>query len=554
MIRGKYVCKSARYISIFTAIILTTFIMLAGCVKGDEEAATTSSKTPINTAAKTSVKSAAASMTKIAALPSGSTNLVLSLTVAVSDNTGTIIKTEGVSDTDTKTVEGENTENEEQTDSNDSPLIGDVKEETYNLNGRIIRYATPNLSYTYDFFKTLNEEFNMWTKRIDYAEKKYNCKIEIVPYAATTFLNNLVANAIAGTYWTDITMFGISYILQHHYYVQSLDQWIDYTSPKLSINPGQKDLEYGGKHYCVQIAYKINGDYFILYNKDIISREGLPDILELQSNNQWTWNSLTDIANKATRDTNGDGITDQWGLTTQQSAPLYLRALIASNGSTIIKEVNGSYVSNLGDPKSLKAIYLCNDLQNVYKCANISAISKLYQQGISAMTFADITGVRTTITTYPQNSCYAIYPQGPDADGYLINHRGGWAASMPYMVEMPEIVARMIYDINAVYDDSYPDYLAEPDVRKSYENYVFSESDYATLELAKSLTLNGKMVFDPYEYMATLDSLIFTGADSFYQTVLKKNVPVQTSLEISKNIISEELEKLVAKYKFEINR
>jgi len=257
-----------------------------------------------------------------------------------------------------------------------------------------------------------------------------------------------------------------------------------------------------------------------------------------------------DIAIRTTRDFNGDGITDQWGLTTQMSSATYIRALTASNGTTIIRrEEDGTYSFNMDDPKALKAIYLLNDLQNVHKAAIVTSITDYYDLGKSAMVFADIAQVRSKIPNLPQNSAYVIFPKGPDADRYYINFLGGWAGAMPYFVKEPEIVAKIIYDIFAIDDDSYPEYVVQQSVREKYANFVFSELDFETLELAKDITMSGGMVFDPFIYMSSeVTPIIFTGANSFYQTVMKKNVPVQTALDITKNEIKEEINKIASTY------
>lgn len=368
-------------------------------------------------------------------------------------------------------------------ENSESPI---KEEKSYDLKGRTIIYATPNISYTYEFFRDLNEEFNMWTRRIDYVEDKYNCDIKVVPYPnATEYLNTLSANALAGTYWADIIMVDIGMIMKNHVFMQPLDEWIDFSSPKLNINPGQKHLTYNGKNYCVQMAYKLNGNIFILYNRDITDREGVPDILELQRSGQWTWDKFVDIAIKTTRDLNGDGITDQWGLTTQTSSANYVRSLAASNGTTLIKEENGTFSFNMEDPRALKAIYLLNDLQNVHKAAIVTSMTDHFALGKSTLLFADITSIRSKMATYPKNSTYVVFPKGPDVDRYYINHLGGWSGAMPYSVKDPEVIANIIYDINSVYDNSYPEYLSDPDVKKAYSNYVFSELDFETLDLAK---------------------------------------------------------------------
>jgi len=505
------------------------------------------------TAQKTTAKTTATATAKAASGTAKSTasNTTQSKTTendsAANTSGGSNISERNIGNTEVDVAEGNGNEQQEQyVDS-----AANTKEEvTYDLKGRNIIYATPNISYTYEFFRDLNEEFNMWTKRIDYVEDKYNCKINVTPYANTTeYLNTLSANALAGTYWADIIMVDIGMIMKNHVFMQPLDEWLDFSSPKLNINPGQSRLTYNGKNYCVQMAYKLNGNFFILYNRDITGREGVPDILELQRNGQWTWENFVDIAMKTTRDLNGDGITDQWGLTTQISSANYVRALAASNGTTLIKEENGTFSFNMEDPRALKAIYLLNDLQNVHKAAIVTSMTDHFAQGKATMVFADITAIRSKMSTYPQNSTYVIFPKGPDADRYYISHLGGWSGAMPYSVKDPEIIAKIIYDINSVYDDSYPEYLAEPDVKKAYSTYVFSELDYETLDLAKNITMSGGMLFDPFIYMSSeIAKFIFTDGTSFYRTVMTKNVPVQSALDSTKDKIREEIDKIIGTY------
>jgi len=113
---------------------------------------------------------------------------------------------------------------------------------------------------------------------MDYVEDRYNCKVEVVPYANTTeYLNTLAANCLAGTYWADIIMVTVDMIMKCHAFMQPLDEWLDLSN----MTSGQKYYTYNGKNYCFQNGLAINGNFFILYNRDIISREGVPDPLEL---------------------------------------------------------------------------------------------------------------------------------------------------------------------------------------------------------------------------------------------------------------------------------
>jgi len=66
----------------------------------------------------------------------------------------------------------------------------------------------------------------------------------------------------------------------------------------------------------------------------LFDRLGLPDPYMLQENGDWTWEKFAEIAQMATRDEDGDGENDLWGLAIQ-GHNLY-SPLILSNNANII--------------------------------------------------------------------------------------------------------------------------------------------------------------------------------------------------------------------------
>lgn len=52
---------------------------------------------------------------------------------------------------------------------------------------------------------------------------------------------------------------------------------------------------------------------FVVYNKSIVEREGLTDPYELYKNGEWNMETMGELAKQATKDLDGDGVTDQWG-------------------------------------------------------------------------------------------------------------------------------------------------------------------------------------------------------------------------------------------------
>lgn len=97
-----------------------------------------------------------------------------------------------------------------------------------------------------------------------------------------------------------------------------------------------------------------NDMYFVVYNKTLFEREGLPDLYELYLNNEWTWDKATEIAIKATQDIDGDGEIDQWGIVDARST-----VLAVSNGASMTSvDENGRVIFTGDDPAYIEALEL----------------------------------------------------------------------------------------------------------------------------------------------------------------------------------------------------
>ena len=87
---------------------------------------------------------------------------------------------------------------------------------------------------------------------------------------------------------------------------------------------------------------------------------------------QWTWKDFLSMAQKLTRDTNGDGVIDQWGTS---SFITQLSGFWHERGWVMIKNFGGdTYTDDFKDtlidhPKTIEAIQFAVDLTNKYKVA-----------------------------------------------------------------------------------------------------------------------------------------------------------------------------------------
>ncbi len=536
------------FLEIFALFMLISTLALgAACTKQNENPQTSASG--VNTATSAAKTSMTAAKTTSNATAKTGTNAV----------TGTVSSTSSETGLQTKDAESDNNI-PDQSDDNagsgsdiSSDDIAPEEIEVFDLKGATINMAvySANQASRPFWLSGYSAEVDMVGKRMDYVENKYNFKLVLNNAGAQK--TQLILNAIAGTYWNDITFFTGSWLMECSKFLTPLDDYLDLTTANANINRCINFAIWDGRYYGVPWQNKVNYDGNILYNRAILEREGLPDLITKQAEGQWTWDLFLDIAVKTTKDTNSDGITDQWGFVFDSGTiEAVAYRLVASNFGSIITKDGDNYRFSLNEPKSINAIQFLSDLQNVYKVGMLK-VSTLYKLGQAAMAFVSMPGVRTTKTSYPDTSAYLLYPKGPDADRYVNFSQafGGWACGIPLVVNKSigkEKIARVIYDLCALYDPTFPDHLDDVDVF-SYLPSLFSEEDMKTVLLEKSITLTYGVATDVYCYLSgELAKPMFTAADSMMMKILNQNIPAATVIDSYEDMISSKIYDTLNKY------
>ena len=87
----------------------------------------------------------------------------------------------------------------------------------------------------------------------------------------------------------------------------------------------------------------------VLYNRDLLAQAHL---MPPSFDQPWTWEDLRAAARQLTKDTNNDGVIDQWGAAfgLRNSANLVMNLSISFGGSFFQQEA-GKYVVSVGDPE-----------------------------------------------------------------------------------------------------------------------------------------------------------------------------------------------------------
>ena len=95
----------------------------------------------------------------------------------------------------------------------------------------------------------------------------------------------------------------------------------------------------------------------------------------------WTWSELVETAKSLTKDTDGDGKTDTWGIQLTANWTTGFEYFIAASGGKLISEDGMNFVGYMDSPESIRAVQFFSDLYNVDKVAPPPADFSLWAGG-----------------------------------------------------------------------------------------------------------------------------------------------------------------------------
>lgn len=126
--------------------------------------------------------------------------------------------------------------------------------------------------------------------------------------------------------------------------------------------PGLADPgRWNGMQYLLPKDYSPVGVYF---NKKIFDQAKMP-----YPQDGWTWDDLLATAQALTQDTNGDGVTDVWGIQLPASWTSGFEYWVSAAGGRLISEDGKSFVGTMDSPETQAALKFYADLYNVHKVA-----------------------------------------------------------------------------------------------------------------------------------------------------------------------------------------
>ena len=226
------------------------------------------------------------------------------------------------------------------------------------------------------------------------------------------------------------------------------------------------ELAYNGQLFFFSAGVDDYGHAtFIVFNKDLMEAEGLEDPYELLARGEWTFEKVTEMARKATRDTDGDGIIDQWGLSDTDPKNL----VYAYGGAVTRRDENGSVYWSLDEPEAVAGLRQWVEWRKIDQIAG--GAENEFGAGQIAMAFLPFYAIGSHVD-WPFTHGIMPYPQSPYTDEPLFLPGAADAWFVPANAEYPlGLIAldNYLFTLDNYYED-LDNYIASRITdRQSYE-------------------------------------------------------------------------------------
>ncbi len=323
-------------------------------------------------------------------------------------------------------------------------------------------------------------EYRTLYRRLQKAEKLYNFKLDQKLIARGVFTKEIVDSTMAGLKYTDIFLYDTGADMPkfiNYKIVLPLSDYIDYELPVVKANSFLYNSSlWKGKHYGYSPIYEY-AFANCFFNNIILNREGQPDILDLVESKQWTWEKMLEIASNCTKDLNGDGIIDQWGLTAG-GLSAFFNQLLYSNGATFLDISGDDITYGLESGPALRALQFGVDLLYTHKVAisypnNGPAIYKAEKAAFCLDSYF----MNNQYIVAGLESMLAPLPMGPDVDNYQ-NIYPPALYGISSLCDNPLEVSRIICDIMTLWDENLEPIQEYQEVRDIYgADYLWSSGN-----------------------------------------------------------------------------
>lgn len=438
------------------------------------------------------------------------TTTAATTTAAPEGNDQTDAPTEDDTDAPTEDETDEATEGETETTVDETDETADETDEPagpeLDLGGRTFKMAawwdlTP--------VEGQDEQTDQLIERYAEMEEEYNFTWEYVNIPWEDYQRTYITNSMAGDAIADLATVEFNWLypnLSMNNFLADVSELesVDFTAEKwnqdiLSLSTFD-EATYGfdtGRPWPVGVMF---------WNKSMFEREGLPSIYDDFFDGNWTWDKMREYAEALTQDTDGDGVTDQWGL----SGTNLLSAIVYSNGGQTI---------DTSDPMNPEFALLSDEALEAYQfvqeMANIDQTVELNPEGAewdyAKTQFANgnvgmFSGqwwmVDSILEVSADEYGVVLFPKGPNAENYTSHSTATNIWTIPETVEDKE-AAIALFDLRT---EPLPDETPD-DWRVYFEDRVM---DAESVDVIQMLQEEGLTVIDPVSNFAGVVELSYS--------------------------------------------
>ena len=192
----------------------------------------------------------------------------------------------------------------------------------------------------------------------------------------------------------------------------------------------------------------------LFWNKRVLQENGYdPDVIyDLQKKGEWTWAKFEEMCANLTKDTDNDGVIDQYAMASFNSEFTWA-ALQANGGSIVDQDSNGKYYLNLESDNSMEALNWTKKMFVNYQLPQAEGAAWDYFK--TAFTNGEVAFYvnqeydaqpNGLLATMKDDWGMACFPLGPNGDGKLFTLNGDnmWAIPNCYSQDKVNKIMKII--------------------------------------------------------------------------------------------------------------
>lgn len=343
----------------------------------------------------------------------------------------------------------------------------------------------------YDQPKVSNlETAEMMLNNVRRVEEKYNVRIEYVNLTWEGIMESINTSIMAGSPDCDIyqadLQFGVPAVMND--YATAIEDMAPANDDIFTDQVVFRYLNIPGmdKHYLFQGSALDLGAYPLGFNMDLINEAGLDNPQDLYDKGQWTWEKFTEYLRILTKDTDGDGNTDQYGYTGWWTT--MFNNLLMSNGTHVASGAQ----EQLSSPATIEVLELMYQIYQTDKTAKPWneeewAVNNEYYDGKVAFWcgatwvhqghLSSDVGFEIGVVPWP------VGPSGNQETNSQIAVLGNWNI-IPAGVERPDFVYQVYKEFSNWYDGD----LEYRDDTEWAEDMMETERNFGYLKMMSQTT------------------------------------------------------------------